>query len=279
MSDFSDAFPPSELPAAQLPAREFLPTACCLLPTIAVGARIAVAIAMLIALSALSVHAGTAAPEAKSELTPEELEAVKALFQKMANGFDHGDAHAVAILFVNQTSRRHVRISEGLEREFGEINYSDFTIVSVSPDETLNRKCHSVDVTMRRRIADRSKARAGANAAGNSNTGENEFATTTESFLVQKMDDGAFALIDSPFFDKLGLRQGIGIVVDAVLAIMGLVAALAFWVWMGFAVSWARPRSRFWRGLVYCVPIAGALVFFVVKYMPAQMGAPKVRDA
>ena len=272
--------PPSGLcNQRRLSGREFLPSAFRLLPSYRSPA-FRLLLAFIVALLATALHAGTAAPAAKSELTPEELEAVKALFQKLADGFNHGDAHAVAILFVNQTSHRHARIAEGLEREFSDISYSDFTILSVSPDETLNRKCHSVDVTLRRRIEDRTKARAGAHAAVNANAGAHEFATTTESFIVQKMDDGAFALIDSPFFDKLGLRQGIGIVVDAVLAIMGLIAALAFWVWMGFEASWARPRSRLWRALVYGLPVAGALIFFAAKYMPAQMGGiPKVRDA
>src|SRR5579862_3861606 len=82
-------------------AKKILPTAYCLLPAFARGS------AILTVVFATSLLAGTAAPQAKCEMTAEELEAVKALFQKLADAFNRGDAQAVAILFVNRTSHRH----------------------------------------------------------------------------------------------------------------------------------------------------------------------------
>jgi hypothetical protein len=255
-------------------ARGSPPSAFDLLPFLSPWVKVAVVITILLA-SGAPLHAGNAAPQANCELKPEELEAIKTLFEKFASAFNQGDAHAVSLLFINRTSHRHAKLLEGLEREFRDTGYSEFTIVTVSPDETLNRIRHSIDVTMRMKIEDRGKNKKAANApaAGSDALPTDQFTTTTEAFIVQKLDDGSFGLIDSSYFDKLGLRQGIGIVADTLLAIMGLVAALAFWVWMGFEVSWARPRSRLWRTLVYLVPVFGAVAFFCIKYLPRHIGS------
>ena len=230
-------------------------------------ARVAVvAVACLLSTAA---WCGNAAPQAQSELTPDDVEAIKALFTKMATAFSQGDSHAVMLLFANKTSKRREKISESIEREFSQVRYSDVTILAVSADESLTRTRHSVDVTMQMRISDASKD--GDKAAASQTPPD--FTTTTESFIVQRFEDGSFLLVDSSYFDKLGLKQGVGIIVDGVLAIMALVAALAFWVWMGFEAYRARPRNTVWRTIVYVVPVVGALLFFVLKYMPGQMGA------
>lgn len=224
----------------------------------------------LLCLCNAAAWCGNAAPEAHSELTPDDVEAIKALFTKMADGFAKGDAHSVMQLFANKTSKRHERISECVEREFAQVRYSDVKILAVSADESLTRKRHSVDVTMQMRII----AASAEGDRASSGQAPPDLATTTESFIVQRFEDGSFMLVDSSFFDKLGLKQGVGIVVDAVLAVMALVAALAFWVWMGFESYRARPRNRSWRIVVYGVPVLGALLYFVLKYIPGQMAAP-----
>ncbi|HYF50157.1 MAG TPA: hypothetical protein VEJ63_12180 [Planctomycetota bacterium] len=90
----------------------------------------------------------------------------------------------------------------------------------------------------------------------------------TETFAIQKLDDGTFMLVGSEFFDALGLRQGLGgVMVDAVFAAMIFGACLVFWVWMGYEVYRARPRYTFWR-IAVLIPIVGPLAFFVFGYLP-----------
>lgn len=90
----------------------------------------------------------------------------------------------------------------------------------------------------------------------------------TETFAIQKLDDGTFMLLGSEFFDALGLRQGIGgVMVNAVFAIMIVGAGLVFWVWMGYEAYRARPRYRLWRAVVL-LPVIGPLVYFMFGYLP-----------
>jgi hypothetical protein len=208
-----------------------------------------------------SVGAGTTAPPATSELTPTEVQAIKELFERLADGFKKADSAQMLTLFGTHDQKRREKIRENLERELAQIRYVDFTIAAVTPDETLGHNRHSVDVAMQMVTQDLRRPAADKPDPN----------STTETFIVQRLENGTFVLLDSPFFDKLGLQQGMGMVVDALLALMGLLAALAFWVWMGFEVHRARPRSTFWRVVVF-VPLIGPLAFFAIKYVPRQIG-------
>ena len=205
--------------------------------------------------------AGTTAPPATSELTPTEVLAIKELFERLADGFKKADTAQILTLFGTHDQKRREKIRENLERELAQIRYVDFTIATVTPDESLGHNRHSVDVAMQMVTQD---LRRPASDKPDPNS-------TTETFIVHRLENGTFVILDSPFFDKLGLQQGMGMVVDALLAVMGLLAALAFWVWMGFEVHRARPRSTFWRIFVF-VPLLGPLAFFVIKYLPHQLG-------
>ena len=224
--------------------------------------------ALICALSCFTAHAGTTAPVATSDLTDQDVQLIKALLTRLSDGFKKADAAELMTLFGTRDSKRRDRIRENLEHEFQQIRYVDLTISAVTPDETMPHNRHSLDVTMHMITEDLRHPGAADSRSENS---------TTETFIVHRQENGAFVVIDSPFFDKLGLQQGVGLVVDGLLAVMGMIAGLAFWVWMGFEVHRARPRSTFWRALVF-VPVVGALAFFVVKYLPNQLARPPVLE-
>jgi hypothetical protein len=215
-----------------------------------------------LALTALCLAAfgGTTAPPATSELTAQDVEIIKELFARLSDGFTKADAAEIITLFGTHDTKRRDKIQENLTREFQQVRYVDFAITSIIPDETMAHNRHSIDVTMHMVTED---LRRGGGEAKTENS-------TTETFIVHRQENGSFVLMDSPLFDKLGLQQGVGLVVDGLLAVMGLIAGLAFWVWMGFEVHRARPRSAFWRALVF-MPVVGPLAFFIVKYLPNQL--------
>lgn len=96
--------------------------------------------------------------------------------------------------------------------------------------------------------------------------------TISQAFVVQKLDDGSFLLVQSEFFDSLGLRQGVGaLVVEGLLALMALCALMVFTVWMGIDAWRLRPRSRLWR-LVVAIPVIGPAAYFFMVWCPRQFG-------
>ena len=220
---------------------------------------------MLCAL-AFAVQAGTTAPVATSDLTEQDVQSIKALLSRLSDGFKKANAADMMTLFGTRDPKRRDKIRENLEHEFQAVHYVELDFTAVVPDESMPHNRHSLDVSMHMVTEDLRHPGSAEAKAENS---------TTETFIVHKQEDGSFVLIDSPFFDKLGLQQGVGLVVDGLLAVMGLVAGLAFWVWMGFEVHRARPRSLFWRTLVF-VPVIGPVAFFVVKYLPGQLSSQPV---
>jgi hypothetical protein len=93
----------------------------------------------------------------------------------------------------------------------------------------------------------------------------------TQTFVIQKLADGRFGVVGSEFFDSLGLRQGLGVVlVNVILASMAGCTLLVFWVWMGYEALCARPRFGRWRFVVF-IPVGGALLFFCAGYLPRRL--------
>ncbi len=235
----------------------------------AFNAMLSATTVMLCAL-AFAVQAGTTAPVATSDLTEQDVQSIKALLSRLSDGFKKANAADMMTLFGTRDPKRREKIRENLEHEFQAIRYVEMEFTAVVPDESMPHNRHSLDVSMHMVTED---LRHPSTTSGGAETRSEN--STTETFIVHKQEDGTFVLIDSPFFDKLGLQQGVGLVVDGLLAVMGLVAGLAFWVWMGFEVHRARPRSLFWRTLVF-VPVIGPVAFFVVKYLPGQLSSQPV---
>jgi hypothetical protein len=90
----------------------------------------------------------------------------------------------------------------------------------------------------------------------------------SQLFILEKQPGGQFKLADVAFFHNLGMPRGIGgMIVNGLLLVMGLLAFVAFWTWMGYEAYRARPRLPFWRKFVL-LPLLGAVVFFAGVYIP-----------
>jgi hypothetical protein len=192
-------------------------------------------------------------PLAASELIETDKAEIAKLFQQLASEFRAGNAMSCRALFVLE-ARREIAIS--LEREFQQSQYVDFSIGELRPDDSVNElNLHSVDVSLSYRIKGTPPVRDVED-------------TVTHTFWLRK-DGDRFLFVRSSFFDGLGLRRGIWIMVgNALLGVIVGVALLTFWSWMGWEVYRARPRRYVWRILVL-IPIAGAALFFAVVYLPS----------
>jgi hypothetical protein len=239
--------------------------------------------------------------EAAPELTEQELVEIRALLDKLAAAFLAGDAAAVNLLV---ESNLRDRAADNIESEFKQSRYMVFQILQVLPDDTLRENVHSVDVRFRFALIDRNWAPelqdsflkyihvtlADAHSIDkpinmedvlkgfikHNNLQERmprltepDVNTSSQTFVVQKTKDG-FKIRDSSFFDNLGVRQGMGLVVEGLLSAMAVCALLSFWVWMGWEALRARPRYTIWRWVVL-IPIAGACAFFFAAYLPRQL--------
>jgi len=202
---------------------------------------------------------------AAPSLSTEDLKAVQELFERLSSAFRANDATACVQLFVAGLPERE-RIRRGLEREFEQSRYLAFEVAEIRPDDKLSEKVHSVEVRLRCEFVDRSRAGA-RKPPQNAETLKD---SNTYTFVVQKLDDGSFALGGSQFFDALGLHRGLGGVPRALVAALALSALLAFWVWMGLESFRARPRSHFWRAGVVFVPLLGAGAYFLWVYLPRR---------
>ena len=220
----------------------------------------------------------SARADAQSVALPEEdAAAIGKLFGTLAGAFKVGDAEACAALLA--PSRERDKIKKALLREFQQVRYLDFQILKILPDDTRPDRTQSVDVQLACKLVDLDMPTpvaplapltphaAGAEVDAPEQAIEN---TTTQTFVLEKQGDGRFAIVSSDFFMSLGLRQGLGLVVKGSIAVMALVALLAFWVWMGSAAWWRRPRETFWRVFVL-VPLVGALAFFFISYLPREL--------
>ncbi|HEY3323810.1 MAG TPA: hypothetical protein VGP72_25385 [Planctomycetota bacterium] len=197
---------------------------------------------------------------AEPTLSAQEMLAVQDLFQRLSEAFLAGDPQACMRLFAPGVSG-YDRIAANLRSEFHQTVYRKFEVVQILPEDTLRPGVHSVDVRLQFELVARDKPPEYQPSIRNS---------TSEIFTIKKMDDGSFALLHSAFFENLGLRQGMGMVVEGLLALISLCALLAFWVWMGWEAWRTRPKQRLWRVLVL-VPLLGALVYFVGGYLPRKL--------
>lgn len=220
-------------------------------------------IAALAGFAGLDAWGGTARPEpqaAQPDLSEDELDALQGLFQKLSVFFLSGDAKAVKTILAESTERD--AIVDTLKREFKEAHYLDFQVERPIPDNRISPNRHSVDVTIRLKLLYLDDARPPDARKPIENT-------TFQNFIVQREVNGKFRIVNSSFFDNMGRRSGgMGMFVDVLAIIMLVCALLGFWVWMAFEAWWIRPRSR-WR-VVAAIPVAGSLIFFIVRYLPGQ---------
>jgi len=199
------------------------------------------------------------------ELSSEEAAAIHRLFDNLRAGFVAGDAGACLNLFVPGIATRP-HIEENLRNEFRQSRYVKFEIVQIVPEDKLQPAVYSVDVRLRIEFINLNRPPEMQRAITNS---------TSETFVIKKFDDGTFALLSSEFFDNLGLRQGMGLVVEGLLALMIAIALLGFQIWMGVETLRARPRQRAWLAIVL-IPVVGALLYFAISYLPRQLRTPRV---
>jgi len=217
-----------------------------------------------------ALHAATRSTDktsASPEMSDDELKSVQALLDQMAASFVAGDDKACMLLFHPNADGRD-KLAVNLQNEFRQTRYLKFEIVQVQPEDRLKPNVHSVDVRLRTELINRDRHPENQIPIKNS---------TSETFIVRKMDDGHFLLQHSPFFDNLGMQKGMGFLVGGLLAVMTLCAMLTFWVWMGFEAWRARPRNQLWRVIV-CIPVLGAFIYFFGKYLPRvirRKGSPE----
>jgi hypothetical protein len=202
-------------------------------------------------------------PETKPaalEMTAAERAAAQTLFSRMRGAFLAQDAAACVALVTPSVPERE-RIRKNLDAEFRHWRYVAFEIVDILPDDRLAPRVCSVDVHLRYEVVDATRP------AGKQDLVKNG---TVFSFVLERQDDGSFAVRRSPFFDTLGKRLGLGNLAEILLAAIAVFALLGFWIWMGFEALRARPRSRLWRTAVLLAPVVGAGVFFFAVYLPRR---------
>ncbi|MCW8128856.1 MAG: hypothetical protein KIS92_00600 [Planctomycetota bacterium] len=226
--------------------------------------------------------AAAGAPCAEPAGAPDEPEAPKVLlseaerarlgelFEGLRLAFLARDSGAVVRLFIARSPEEQARlevVSANIKRELHKERYQqgDGFEIEYEPEAHVPPVRYSVWVRLTYRLFDKPgyPPRQG---------------THNDFFLVERLPDGAFAIVDSPYFDTLGQRQGLNLVADALLIVIALLAALSFWVWMGFEAFSMRPRNHAWRTFVM-IPGIGALAYFVFCYLPAFRRKPAPAEA
>ncbi|MBI3828441.1 MAG: hypothetical protein HY291_02935 [Planctomycetes bacterium] len=237
-----------------------------------IGAACALALAATAALAGEGEKSAEM-PGAKQEaiLGAEDLKRIQNLFDAMKQAFLARDAAAATRLFIPRSPEEQARLDQiavNIRKELRKERYeagSGFEVEELEPDAKLSPVRYSVWVRIHYKLLDKPNMPA-------------RTSTHNDFFVLERMPDGSFAFVDSPYFDTLGQRQGLNIVADAMLALLGLLAALSFWVWMGFEAFRMRPRSHGWRVFVF-VPLLGALVFFLAAYLPRLRGGMLGKEA
>ena len=214
---------------------------------------------------AAAVHASTADKTTTSQevklgeiLADEDMERVRTLLKKMCTAFKNRDHNAVKALFVAPDEVNQPRLDAlgvNLKRELKKETYREIDVVEVTPEAQTAPGCYSVWVRLRYELQDEPGLPP-------------RRATHNDFFTVARNADGSFALVDSPFFNTLGQRQGLNLIASALLWGIVLLALLTFWVWMGYAAFRMRPRSHAWRIAVVVLPLLGAVLFFLAAYLP-----------
>lgn len=191
-------------------------------------------------------------------LSGEDVERVRALLNKMCTAFKDRDHNAVKALFVTHNEAEKQRfdaLGVNLKRELKKEIYREINVVEVTPDAQIAPGRYSVWVRLSFALQDEPGLPPRRAA-------HNDF------FMVARNADGSFALVDSPFFDTLGQRQGLNLIAGALLWGIVFLALLTFWVWMGYEAFRRRPRNHAWRAAVILLPLLGAVLFFLAAYLP-----------
>lgn len=234
-------------------------------------ARLPILVTLLCAMLLLRAGEPASSPIAQPKtdtikMVGSDREALKKLFDQMAQAFLKNDPEECLKLFAPAAAERN-KLTENIRDEFLQSKYERFEIAEVRTDEMeqdLDRKhVYAVDVVLR--MATRSRKADEANG----NDPERVY-STTYSFVVQRLNDGSFALRFSEFFKTLGLRRGPGILLHGIgiaIPIVGFCVALILYVWMGWEAWRERPRAKFWR-YATIVPVAGSLAYLLIRLVP-----------
>lgn len=216
-------------------------------------------------LAALSLTAGESEPTAPAV----DRQAISQLFTRLRDGFLSGNHRMVRALLTARTEAENElleRQAEAVRTEFKKRSYSVFQVRDWSVDEALGE--NRVDVWVQ------------LHTVCSAYEGDARYENFhNDAFLLERQPDGAYLIVDSPFFQTVGHQQGVGLIADALLVAMGCLVALVFWVWMGFEAFTRRPRRPGWRTCVMLVPLLGALAFFVVVYLPGLVRRASTRTA
>lgn len=208
-------------------------------------------------LAAREQAAGTA-------LSREDRAAIGVLFSRLREGFLAGNHRFFTPLLATREQAEVERCAEivnAVRREFKTRSYAEFEVREWSLDEALGTRRLDLWVSLRTVCVNSDKVRV-----------ENFH---NDLFLVERQADGSFLLVDSPYFLTLGRQQGVGLIADALLAAIGCLVGLTFWVWMGYEVFSLRPRRAVWRSVVMLLPLLGALAFFLFCYLPGWFRGPR----
>lgn len=210
------------------------------------------------------------APKAEvTSLNAADREALKKLFDQLAQAFLKEDADACLKLFAPLAAERN-KLVENIRDEVVQSRYARFEILELRTDDAeqdFDRKhVYTLDAVLRMETTAKTPE-------SGERPDERRAYTTTYSFVVQRMGDGAFALRYSEFFKTLGLRRGPGILLHGVGiagVVVGFCLALVFYVWMGWEAWRERPRARFWR-YAALLPLLGSLAYFFMRMLPRWM--------
>jgi hypothetical protein len=206
----------------------------------------------------------TAAEPAGPALSQADRDAIGALFASLRDVFlagNHRELPALLAARENAEEERGVQITQTVRRDFKSRSYVEFDVRDWSVEEVMGTRRLDLWVSLRTVYVTPDKIRM-----------ENSH---NDLFLVERQTDGRFLLVDSPFFLTLGQQQGVGLIADALLAAIGCLMGLTFWVWMGFEAFTLRPRRPAWRAVVMLLPLLGALAFFLFCYVPGWFRGPR----
>lgn len=218
----------------------------------------------LLLLVSLSVTAGE---PAKPALSQADRAAIETLFAYFRDAFLAGNHRLIPPLLTARESaeeERSSQIADAIRREFKTRSYVEFEVREWSVEEAIDTRRLDLWVSLRMVCENSDKVRV-----------ENFH---NNLFLVERQPNGSFLLVDSPFFQTLGRQQGVGLIADALLAAIGCLMGLTFWVWMGFEAFSLRPRRPTWRTAVMLVPLLGAFAFFLFCYLPSLFRKPGEPD-
>jgi len=203
----------------------------------------------------------------ESQLQQVDVEAIHQLFGQLSEAFTQGNHRLVRSLTIARDEAEARRVEDlvwSVRREFKRNAYTAFIVRDWAVSEKLGNARLDVWVKLQTVCTD-----------SEDNAVQEDF--HNDVFLLERQSNGAFLIVDSPYFLTLGRQQGVDLMADALLASIGCLVGLVFWVWMGFATFRLRPRRPGWRVLVLLLPLLGASIFFLFCYLPGLFRRPNAR--